>query len=74
MDPVALKHATDRRPERASTDPDDRSRRPQMMRMVSPKARMVVTEICRVTLDRFVPEKKFGLMTELMTRSTIRTR
>jgi hypothetical protein len=36
-----------------------------MIRIVSPKARIVVTEICLVTLEMFSAEKKFGLMTEL---------
>ena len=47
---------------------------PQMMRMVSPKARMVVTEICRVTLERFPGVRKFGLITVLKTTMKARTR
>ena len=45
-----------------------------MIRIVSPKARIVVTEICRVTLEMFWPEKKFALMSELSTIIATRAR
>ena len=35
---------------------------PQIIRMVSPKARMVVTDICLETFERLAPVRKLGLM------------
>jgi hypothetical protein len=49
------------RPAKARTDPQDKSSIPPIISNVSPKARMVVTDICAEIFARFLAERKFSL-------------
>lgn len=46
--------------ERANNDPTDRSIPPQMMTRVMPMAKMPMSEIWRMTFDRFADCQKMG--------------
>ena len=61
-------------PEKAITAPLERSSRPEMISIVSPKARIVVTEICREIFVRFPHVRKLLFNSEQMTNSTASTR
>ena len=65
---------TDSVPAKAITEPLDRSSRPEMISIVSPKASMVVTEICLEMLVRLPQVRKLLLSSEQMTNSTTSTR
>ena len=73
-DPVALKVETASTPDRASTDPAERSIIPLMIKMVSPKARIVVTDNCREMLERLLIERKLGLVKEQTKNSVSSTK
>ena len=45
---------------------------PEMMIMVIPSDIMFMTAVCRTTLERFVPVRKFGEATASSTNSTMR--
>ena len=61
IEPVLLYADTENTPASASTEPDERSSIPHIIKIVSPNARIVVTEICLDTLVKFRVDKKLWL-------------
>jgi hypothetical protein len=72
-DSVCLYRETERSPESAKTEPQERSSIPGMIKMVCPKAKIVVMEICLEMLVKLRTDKKFLLITDEMMKSATRT-
>ena len=62
------------RPPIPRIDPTERSIPPAMMIIVIPSAMMLITAVCRTTLDRLVSVRKCGDAIESATNRTIRLR
>ena len=58
-------------PASARIEPTDRSIPPAMMITVMPSAMMLITAVCRTTLERFVAVRKLGEAMERMMNSAI---
>jgi len=73
MEPIALYEITERVPAKAITEPLDKSSKPHMIKMVWPKARIVVTEICLEMLVRLPHVRKLALSIIQHRNNTTRT-
>ena len=61
-------------PPMARMAPTERSMPPETMIMVMPSDMMLITAVCRTTLDRLVPVRKLGEPMASPTNRTIRVR
>ena len=57
-------------PANAITEPTDRSIPPEIMINVIPRAMMLITAVCRATLERLGMVRKYGERTESAMKST----